>query len=88
MEARRGHEDSKAFDQFERLEEHVSGPIAPAVSEAVHETTVWSLGQAVGCERGPRGVANQPLEPSAVVRVNGDGCVQGDAGAADAAGSL
>src|SRR5216117_4183810 len=43
MEARRGHEDSKAFDQFERLEEHVSGAVAPAVSEAVDETAVRSL---------------------------------------------
>ena len=88
MEARRRYEDGEAFDQFERLEEHVGGAIAPAMSQAVNETTVLPLGQAVGGERGPRGVTDQPLEACAVVGGNGDGCVQGDATAADTAGSL
>jgi hypothetical protein len=88
MEARRVYEDGEAFDQFEWLEAHVGGAMAPAVSEAVDETAVRSLGQSVGREGGPRGVAGQPLEPSAVVCGNGDGGVQADAAAADAAGSL
>ena len=73
MEPRRGHEDSKAFDQLERREEHVGGAITPAVSEAVDEMSVRSPGQAVGRERRSRGVANQPLEPRTVVGGNGDG---------------
>src|SRR5436309_6437010 len=88
MEPLRGHEDSKAFDQLERREELVGGAITPAVSEAVDEMSVRSPGQAVGRERRSRGVANQPLEPRTVVGGNGDGCMQGDAAAADAAGSL
>ena len=88
MKARRGDENGEAFDQFEGLENHVGDATAPSLPEAVNETAMWLFGQAVGCERGPRGVTDQPLEAWSVVGANGDGCVQGDAIAAGAAGGL
>ena len=73
MEARRGDENGEAFDQFERLKNDVGGAIAPSVPEAVNETPVRALGQAVCCERGARGVTDQPLEAGAVVGGDNDG---------------
>jgi hypothetical protein len=76
------HERCQSGHEIDRIEDDVSGAVAPAVSEAIEDPAVGELGEALAGDRRPRPVAGESLEAPAVAR--GDADVRVEAKSLDA----
>jgi len=72
IEAGRRHKRGEFFNQFEGLENHVGGSVAPAALEAIQQPAVGEKRQPLGRHWRTPGVTAQALEAHAVMGGNAD----------------
>ena len=66
MRSRAWNERREAFEEDERLEDHMSGSVAPRPTEAVEDVAVLGEREALGRDGGTGDIATQVLEPVAI----------------------
>jgi hypothetical protein len=72
------HECCQSGHEIDRLEDDVSGSVAPAVPEAIEYPAVGELREALGGDRRPRPVAHEPFEASPIARGDTDVSVEAE----------
>ncbi len=61
VETGRGHERRQTLQKIDRIQENVSAPVAPAMLQAVAQSSILQLGEPIGGDRRARAVSGEPF---------------------------